>query len=338
MRTLVFTNMYPSAAMPFYGSFVRDEADALREAGVDVDVYFVNGRANKLNYFGMPAGFFERIRRTPYDVVHVHHSFCGLVATMQKKIPVVWTFHEGEISGDTADALREQPIKHIAYSKKMKRYVAQKVDAVVVVAEHLREPLGRADALWLPAGINWKRFAPMDSGEAKRQLGLSLEKRYVLFPAAPARVEKRYDLARSGFERFLESTPAAHDLELIALDNVPHERVPLYMNASEVVLMTSAFEASPVTVREALACNVPVICTDVGDARVVMKGIAGCHIVAAEPKAIATALRDTLNGPRRVESRERMHAYALDTVAQKLIALYGEVIQKHSQTYRRGRP
>ena len=328
MRTLVFTNMYPSAAMPFYGSFVRDEADALREAGVDIDVYFVNGRANKLNYFGMPAGFFERIRRTPYDVIHVHHSFCGLIATMQKKIPVVWTFHEGEISGNTADALREQPIKHLAYSKKMKRYVAQKVDAVVVVAEHLREPLGRPDALWLPAGINWKRFAPGDTREAQRQLGLSVDKRYVLFPASPSRVEKRYELAKAGFDRYLSDAKVT-DLELIALDNVPHERVPLFMNASEAVLMTSAFEASPVTVREALACNVPVICTDVGDARVVMQGIAGCHIVEADPGRIASALNDTLNGPRRVQSRERMHAYALDTVAQKLIALYGQVIQKH---------
>jgi glycosyltransferase involved in cell wall biosynthesis len=320
--------MYPSAAMPFYGSFVRDEADALRAAGVDTDVYFVNGRANKLNYFGMPAGFFARIRTKPYDVIHVHHSFCGLVATMQKKIPVVWTFHEGEISGSTADALREQPIKHLAYSKKMKRYVAQKVDAVVVVADHLRGPLGRTDALWLPAGIDWNRFAPMDSSEARRQLGLSPDKRYVLFPASPARVEKRYDLARAGFDRY-QSAGNANDLELIALDNVPHERVPLYMNASEAVLMTSAFEASPVTIREALACNVPVICTDVGDVRVVMQGIQGCRIVDADADAISTALRAVLAGPRRVQSRERMHAYALETVAQKLIALYQEVIERH---------
>ena len=44
MRVLVFTNMYPNPAMPFFGSFVRDEAEALRRAGAEVDVYFVNGR------------------------------------------------------------------------------------------------------------------------------------------------------------------------------------------------------------------------------------------------------------------------------------------------------
>ena len=329
MRVLVFTNMYPSTAMPFYGSFVRDEAEALRAAGVDVDVYFVNGRANKLNYLRMPFGFFSRLRRSSYDVVHVHHSFCGLIATLQRRVPVVWTFHEGEISGDTTDALREQPIKHVAYSKRMKRYVAGKVDMVVVVAEHLRGPLGRPDALWMPSGINWNRFAPMDSGEARRQLGLAENRRYVLFPAAPSRVEKRYDLARRGVARLRERWPDASDIELIALDNVPHERVPLFMNASDVVLMTSAFEASPVTIREALACNVPVISTDVGDARVVMKDIAGCRIVDADADRIAEALHGTLAGPRRVQGRERMHAYALETVARTLIALYGRLIESH---------
>ena len=329
MRVLVFTNMYPTTAMPFYGSFVRDEADALRKAGVDADVYFVNGRANKLNYLGMPAGFFARMQRKRYDVIHVHHSFCGLVATMQRRVPVVWTFHEGEISGDTADALREQPIKHLAYSKRMKRHVARKVDAVVVVAEHLRIPLGRPDALWMPSGINWDRFAPMDSADARRRLGLAEGRRYVLFPAAPARVEKRYELARRGVEILKETWPDTRDVELIALDNVPHERVPLFMNASDVVLMTSAFEASPVTIREALACNVPVISTDVGDARVVMQDIAGCRIVDADPVKIAEALRGALAAPRRVQSRERMRAYSLDTVAQALIALYGRVIERH---------
>ena len=328
MRVLVFTNMYPGPSMPFYGSFVRDEAEALRAAGVEVDVYFVNGRANKLNYLRMPFGFFARLRQKQYDVIHVHHSFCGLIATLQETIPVVWTFHEGEISGNTADALKEQPIKHLAYSKRMKRYVARKVDMVVVVAEHLREPLGRPDALWMPSGIDWKRFAPMDSGEARRKLGLAENRRYVLFPAAPSRVEKRYELARSGVERLREMSPEARDVELIALDNIPHERVPLFMNASDVVLMTSAFEASPVTIREALACNVPVISTDVGDARVVMNDIAGCRIVDPDAETIAEALRDTLSAPRRVQSRQRMHAYALETVAQALIALYQRVIER----------
>jgi glycosyltransferase involved in cell wall biosynthesis len=331
MRVLVFTNMFPTAALPFYGSFVHDEVEALRRTGVEVDVYFVNGRANKLAYATMPFGFFSRIRRKHYDVVHVHHSFCGLIATLQREIPVVWTFHEGEITGDTTDALREQPIKYVAYSKRLKQYVARRVDALVVVAEHLRAPLGRPDAVWLPAGIDVDLFAPMDTTEAKRRLRLSEEKRYVLFPSVPSRVEKRYELARRAVEVLRERSPEANDVELIALDNVPHEDVPVYMNASEVVLLTSAFEASPVVIREALACNVPVLSTDVGDARVMLNGIAGCAVIAADPSPIAAALRTALASPRRVAGRDSVLRYSVQTTAQSLIALYRDTTERHSK-------
>lgn len=329
MRVLVFTNMFPTAALPFYGSFVKDETEALRRAGIELDVYFVNGRESKLAYAGMPMGFFQRVRRTHYDVVHVHHSFCGLVATRQRKVPVVWTFHEGEIMGGTGDALREQPIKHVAYSKRMKQFVARRVDALIVVAEHLREPLGRPDALCLPAGIDFHLFAPMDTSEAKRRLGLSLAKRYVLFPSVPARVEKRYELAQRAVDLARASAPELHDVELIALENVPHESVPLYMNASELVLLTSAFEASPVVIREALACNVPVLATDVGDARVMLSGIAGCGIVAPDPLHIAEALRSALAAPRRVAGRAAMEKYSLENTARQIVQLYQRVVEGH---------
>ncbi|HXV13737.1 MAG TPA: glycosyltransferase family 4 protein, partial [Candidatus Krumholzibacteria bacterium] len=311
------------------GSFVKDETEALRRAGVDLDVYFVNGRASKLAYAAMPFGFFARLRRTRYDVVHVHHSFCGLVATRQRAVPVVWTFHEGEITGGTSDALREQPIKHVAYSKRMKQFVARRVDALVVVAEHLRGPLGRPDAMYLPAGIDVDLFAPMETAEAQRRLGLSDQKRYVLFPAVPSRVEKRYELARRAVEIARERAPELHDVELIALNNVPHEDVPLYMNASEVVLLTSAFEASPVVIREALACNVPVLSTDVGDARVMLEGVAGCAIVPPDPERIADALRVVLRSPRRVAGRGAMEQYSLANSAKALVALYQRVIEGH---------
>jgi teichuronic acid biosynthesis glycosyltransferase TuaC len=325
VRVLVFTNMYPTPEAPFYGPFVHDEVEALRKAGVETDLYFVNGRASRLNYFGMPLGFFRRMRSRKYDVVHVHHSFCGLVATMQRSVPVIWTFHEGEISGNTRDALREHPIRRIAYSRRLKKFVARRVDAIIVVAEHLRAQLGRPDAVWLPAGVDMDVFVPMDTAEARRRLGLPEDRRFVLFPSSPSRVEKRHDLAKRALELLRESWPETHDVELLTLDNVPHDRVPLYINASELMLMTSAFEASPVTIREALACNVPVLCTDVGDARVVLGGVAGCAIVDPDPERIAAALRVALGAPRRVEGRGRMESYSLQRSVRELQVIYSRL-------------
>lgn len=323
MKVLVFTNMYPSEAMPFYGSFVRDEVEALRRAGVDVDVYFVNGRANKLNYFEMPVGFARRVRATRYDVIHVHHSFCGLVATMQRTVPVVWTFHEGEISGDAGDARMEAPIKQIAYAKGLKRRVARRADAVIVVARHLADALGRDDAITIASGIDMTRFTPMNPEAAKGRLGLAEDRRYVLFPSSPSRPEKRYDLARAAVEKL--DMPG---VELACLDNVPHADVPLWMNACDAMLMTSAFEASPVTVREALCCNVPVVTTDVGDVREVLGWIDGCHVVSDDPDVIARALAAVLAGPRRLDVRERLSSYSLESTAARVISVYEDVITR----------
>jgi glycosyltransferase involved in cell wall biosynthesis len=100
----------------------------------------------------------------------------------------------------------------------------------------------------------------------------------------------------------------------------------LYINAADVMLMTSAFEASPVTIRESLCCNVPVLCTDIGDAREVLDGIDGCAIVAPDPGEIAGALERALSPPGRVDARARMQRYSLAATAEKVIEVYQGVL------------
>lgn len=328
LRVLVFTNMYPTADAPFYGSFVGGEVDALRGAGVEVDVYYVNGRANKLAYLAMPFGFFARLFSRRYDVVHVHHSLCGLVAAIQSRVAVVWTVHEGSVAVPNSPAYDRRAIKRPAYSRRLKRAVARRVDAVVAVSDHMGSLLHRADAYVIPCGIDLGLFVPMDQAEAKTRVGLPLDRRYVLFPASPARPEKRYLLARLALDRLHEIAPETRDVELVVLDQVPHAHVPYYMNAAETVLMTSAFEASPVTIREALACNVPVVSTAVGDVPGVLDGIEGCHVVEPDADSIALALRSVLALPRRVCARERMRVYSRERQAELLVEVYKRIRRK----------
>lgn len=331
MRVLVFTNMYPTQRSPFYGSFVRDEVEALRARGCEVDVYFVNGRASRLNYLGMPFGVARRLSAKSYDLVHVHHSYCGLAATVPRRLPVVWTFHEGEIMHDADMASHDDAVKRIAYSGGFKRFVAGRVDRVIVVADFLKGPLGRDDAVTIPAGIDLERFAPMDAGAARRELGLDPDRRYVLFPSSPERIEKRYHLASEGVAALRGRLGSGgDDIELICLDRIPHERVPLHINAADVMLMTSAFEASPVTIREALCCNVPVLCTDIGDARGVLDGVDRCEIIAPDPGEIARALERVLSPPGRVEARARMQRYSLESTSARVVEVYEDVLARRA--------
>lgn len=325
LRILVFTNMYPFEGKPFYGSFVKDEVDALVAAGCEVDVLFINGLESKLNYFASPLRLRRQLRRRAYDIVHVHHTFCGLVATWQREIPVVWTFHEGEILADETIRRVDRPVKRFTYWVGLKRWVAGRVGALIVVSDHLRQELGRPDAVTIPAGLDLNLFAPMDKRAARTSLGLSADARYVLFPSSPERLEKRYDLATRSVDG-LRATLG--DVQLLALDDVPHEKVPFYMNASDVLLMTSSFEASPVTVREALACNLPVVSTDVGDVRSLLAGVEGCHVVGEDPDQIASALVDVLVGRRPIEGRGIVADHALDRIAQKIVGVYRSLIDR----------
>jgi teichuronic acid biosynthesis glycosyltransferase TuaC len=325
VNVLVFTNMYPYPEMPYYGSFVHDEVAALQKKGCSVDVLFVNGRRNKLSYLTSPARFQAAMRRKTYDLVHVHHSFCGFVATFQKKVPVVWTFHEGEIMGDGSIAKRDGFVKRLAYSKSFKRRVARSVDALVVVSEHLRGPLGRPDAVVIPAGLDTDLFAPADQAAARRELHLAERRRYVLFPSTPSRPEKRFPLARDAVDRVRR---VVDDVELICLEGIPHEKVPDYMNAVDALLMTSSFEASPVTVREALACNLPVVCTDVGDVRDVLHGVEQCAVVTDDADDIAEALAGVLRAGLRSNGRRFVEGYSLERTTEQLLQVYREVLER----------
>lgn len=318
VTVLVFTNMYPFAAMPYYGSFVHDEVTALRAAGCDVDVLFVNGKKNKLSYLASPWWFWRALGRRRYDVVHVHHSFTGFVAAMQRRVPVVWTCHEGELAAVTSSVRRDRPIKRLAYSASFKRFVARRMSRVIVVSEHLKDPLRRQDAVTIPSGLDMSLFVPADLREARAALGWDMNARYVLFPSSPRRLEKRFDLARKCVD-LLGGNLATR---LVCLDGVPHEKVPVYMNAADALLMTSSFEASPVTVREALSCNLPVVSTDVGDVRELLAGLDGCYVTGDRPEDIAAALRLVLRRAHRIAGRERVADLSLEKTAGRVMAVY----------------
>jgi glycosyltransferase involved in cell wall biosynthesis len=147
----------------------------------------------------------------------------------------------------------------------------------------------------------------------------------VLFPADRARAEKRFPLAEAAVEA-LRGRGA--DVVLHALAGVPHDEVPTWINAADAVLLTSTHEGSPNAVKEALACDVPVVSVDVGDVRSLLDGIAGCVVAPADPAGLADGLAAVLSGPGRVEARERHLGLSLERAAERLIEVYETVLER----------
>jgi glycosyltransferase involved in cell wall biosynthesis len=141
----------------------------------------------------------------------------------------------------------------------------------------------------------------------------------VLFPSSPARPEKRFALAKTTVA-VLRSRGL--DVELHALEGIPNDEVPTWLNAANAILLTSTHEGSPVVVKEALACNVPVVSVDVGDVRGRIAGIECCSIAAATPEDLADKLGGAIGHEERISARERIADLSLDAVAERVYDIY----------------
>jgi len=330
MKVLVFTNMYPYEGDPPYGIFVKDQVDALQREGIKVDVLFINARRNKLSYTSGVIQFIRRCHRNTYDLIHAQHTFCAAIALLQRKIPVILTFHEGEASATLKMRLREmihKPHKFLVYSFNLKKLIIKLVDEVIFVARRYKYVFGTNKGVVIPCGIDFSLFRPVPAKLVRSKLCLSNGRKIVLFPSSPKVIGKRFDMAKEAV-RIVKNRGVG--VELISLNNIPHEEVPLYMNTSDVMLFTSDYEASPMVIKEAMACNVPIVSTDVGDTKEIMENTEGCFICERDPEDIALKIKMALDYGRRTEGRERIVELGLELqqITRKIINIYKETLRK----------
>lgn len=317
MKVLIVTTEWPRFDGDIGGIHVVQQKRRLEQAGLQVDVFPFRGQKNPLNYWRASL-LLKNLNLAQYDVVHAHHGQAGIVALSQRQCPVVVTFHGSDLQGIRDMQGYVTPLGYVL--RFSSRWVASRAKSVILVSEHLSRylPAG-VDYQVIPAGIDLERFYPMPKIDARRALGLPQNKPLVLFVGDPARTEKRYWLA----EKAVNSLPASLHAQLVLAHNIPHEQMPLFMNACDVLLITSSTEGSPSVVKEALACNLPIVSTDVGDISQRIGSIDGCYICAdALPQLLARSLEQILRRPYRVKGRETVLELGEDFLVKKVISIY----------------
>jgi glycosyltransferase involved in cell wall biosynthesis len=314
VRALVVSNMLPDDAHPERGSFVRDQVRALRRLpGLDVELREFAPGPRALAAAALDS--LKGRRMSPsFDVVHAHF---GLSAWPALAVPA--RVHGLTMHG--TDLLH--PRTRLATAA-----VLPAIDLVAVVSKALASELpsrsARARAQVLPCGVELERFTPMPATHARLELGLEPTGRYVLFPADPARREKRHDraldLARAG------------GAELLVLGGVDPSRVPLWINAADAVLVPSEREGFGLAVLEALACGVPVLATPVGIHAEVLDGVP--HSLCAPFDLVRW--REALEAlPRRCEESDPAPAaranalrFSAQAMAERVAAAWDAALQR----------
>lgn len=327
MKVLIATAMYPSPERPYVGTFVRSQVDALRAAGVDVDVFVVGGNRRKLKYLAAVSTLRRRLRSGGHDLVHAHYSYVGFVARTQARVPVVVTYHGSDLLGVIRDADGGISVRSRVEARAA-RALARSVDAAIVQTGEMARTLSGGNVHIIPHEVDLDLFRPHDHLSARRQLGLDASRRYVLFAADPALHVKNYPLADSAVAA---ARRRGVDAELLVVHEETQERLALYMSACDALVFPSFLEGSPNVVKQAMACNLPVVATDVGDVRDVIGGTDGCRVCAATPEDFADALCDVLRSPRRTDGRTAMTALTPDRVAARVVSVYESILARRSR-------
>jgi teichuronic acid biosynthesis glycosyltransferase TuaC len=292
--------MLPSEHHPERGRFVRDQVDALRRlADIEVELYEFPPSPSAL--IRAARELHRRFAAERFEVVHAHFGLSAWPALAVKARGRALTVHGTDIAHPRTRLLT--------------RAVLPSVGLLAAVSQELIEKLpgarARERAIVLPCGVDMERFHPIPRERARSELELDPQQRYVLFPANPTRPEKHHDRARE--------LAQAMGVELLALGGVAPERVPLFINASDAVLVPSEREGFGLAVLEALACNVPVLATPVGVHPLALQELPGTLCAPFELDSWRNALAQVLaETDPRVDGRARAERFSAARMAERV--------------------
>ena len=295
-----------------FAPFIIEQALALEAVGCIIDFFGVEGKGIK-GYLNNLSALKRKIMVFQPDVVHAHYGLSGLLACMQRKVPVVVTFHGSDINDPRV----------LRFSKRAMRLSAWNV---FVSRKTLEIAHPKRNYTLLPCGVNMNGSQQTDREEARELLGLSVDKPYVLFAGAFDVEVKNAPLAKETVALLNDST-----IELLELKGYSRKEVTLLMCAADAFLMTSFTEGSPQVIKEALACGCPIVSVDVGDVKERVDGVEGCYVsTTREPLELAGLLQKAMTFEGKTKGREKLLANGLDNcmVAKHLMEIYEFVCRK----------
>jgi glycosyltransferase involved in cell wall biosynthesis len=286
---------------PFFDQQVR----ALEEQGVECTVVTVPGEYSPASPRSVQdyLRFYPRVLRSisgEYDVVHANYGLMGPFAMSQPHRPVVLTLWGTDLMSERS------------WLTGVSRWSAKFADETILPSHAMASAL-RGEYTYLPFGVDTDRFRPIPQDQARERVGWDADETVVLFPYDPTRREKDYPRAERVVER------ADVDATLVPLSDVPYDEMPHYMNASDAVLVTSTRESGPMVAKEAAACGVPVVSTDVG----FVSSVPGARVhttddgLAAALTEAVSAFADGAGRPEAVDDE-----YDLERMGERLVSLY----------------
>lgn len=259
------------------------------------------------------------IRDFQPDIIHAHYGIAGLLSNLQRRVPVVTTYHGSDINNPKVLPLSRLSMLLSAHNI----FVSRKTMRIACGEK------SEKDCSLIPCAVDTELFCQKDKQSARKAMGLDQDKKLVLFAGFFEVEVKNYPLAKETIERYNQK--AEQKAQLLELRGYSREECATLFNAVDCLLLTSRMEGSPQVIKEALACGCPIVATDVGDVRERTEGVDGCYVCAPVSEALSDGLLKALASSERTKGAERIVKDRLDALSiSKRIAEIYETVKKRS--------
>lgn len=290
----------------------QNQGQSLIEKGHDVVFYNVIGRGIT-GYLSNIRKLKKNIKSVYPDIIHAHYSLSGIVAALTfPKTPIIISLMGSDVN--SVSVIQKQIIKiFIKFFWK----------EVIVKSKEMKDNLIYENAHIIPNGVDFNNYKFFDKVKALDKLGWDKTKKHILFSSNPERPEKNYQLAKAAIDLL-----NVENLEIHFLINLSQKEMPFYYNAADFLLLTSFYEGSPNVIKEAMACNCPIVSTDVGDVKEITSGVEGCYLTTFDVKDVALKISEALKFNQRTNGSEAINHLDSRIIADKLVDIYNKTMNK----------
>ena len=305
MRILIAANHNTGSYTPF----IIEQVEAIKQLGVEFDYFGIHGKGI-MGYLSNRSALKKKIREYHPDLIHAHYGLSGLLANLQRKVPVVTTYHGSDIhSGGRALFFSRLSTRLSAYN--------------IFVSNMLMKQSGYngENKCAIPCGVNLNTFQSIDRQTAKKMLGWDENGKHVLFAGSFNNAVKNSPLAKA-------ATALVEGAQLMELRGYTREQVNYAMNAADCFLLTSHREGSPQVIKEAMCCGTPIVTVPVGDVEEALEGVDNCYVATYDANEIAACIRKALSFKGKTNGRQHIidHGLSNELVADRVKTIYEQVL------------